>query len=250
MFARHLLWIAPLLAFAACADERGTDVETATPAYDATGRTDTTTTETVTMPTPATEAATAEVTPPVTGTEPEPFGKPVPASAAKDDEDVVTTTPTTPATPTTPPEQASVSEEAREFVRKAGIGGLFEVQSSQLAVERATSPALQDTAKILIRDHQQANDQLRSIATSKGISVPTTLDSEHQRMMDDLRNLQGEAFDKEFHRMQVDAHEKAIELFEDAGENLKEPELKDFAQKTLPTLKAHLDELNANPVGG
>jgi putative membrane protein len=182
----------------------------------------------------------------VTVTETEPMGKPVPASAAKDDEAIVTTTPATPA----PPAQASVSQEAREFVRKAAIGGLFEVQSSQLAVERATSPALQDTAKMLIRDHQQANDQLRSIATSKGISVPTTLDSEHQRMMDDLRNLQSDSFDKEFHRMQVDAHEKAIDLFEDAGENLKEPELKDFAQKTLPTLKAHLDELNANPVGG
>ncbi|HVS10117.1 MAG TPA: DUF4142 domain-containing protein [Planctomycetota bacterium] len=246
MIARHLLWIAPLLAFAACADEPGTDYETATPAYDATGKSDATTTETVTMPAPETAPPAVATTPPVTGTEPEPMGKPVPASAAKDDEATVTTTPAT----SIPPAQASVSQEAREFVRKAGIGGLFEVQSSQLAVERATSPALQDTAKMLIRDHQQANDQLRAIAMAKGISVPTTLDSEHQRMMDDLRNLQGEAFDKEFHRMQVDAHEKAIDLFEDAGENLKEPELKDFAQKTLPTLKAHLDELNANPVGG
>ena len=250
MFARHIAWIAPLLAFAACADERGTDIEAATPAYDATGRTDTTTTETVAMPTPATEPATVEVTPPVTGNGTEPFGKPVPASAAKDDEDVVTTTPATPATPVTPPELASVSQEAREFVRQAALGGMFEVQSAQLAIERASSPAVQDTAKMLLRDHQQANDQLRSIATSKAINVPTTLDSEHQQMLDELRNLQGDPFDKEFHRMQVDAHGKAIELFEKASEDLKEPELKDFAQKLLPTLKAHLDELKANPVGG
>jgi putative membrane protein len=53
---------------------------------------------------------------------------------------------------------------------------------------------------------------------------------------------QDTAFDKSYVTEQLAAHEAAIRLFRFASANAKTPEVKDFAAKTLPTLRQHLSE--------
>jgi putative membrane protein len=43
----------------------------------------------------------------------------------------------------------------------------------------------------------------------------------------------------------VDGHKKTISMFEDAAKNCKDADLKAFAEKTLPTIKGHLTEIEA-----
>ena len=52
-------------------------------------------------------------------------------------------------------------------------------------------------------------------------------------------------FDKAYVEAMVDGHKKAVKLFTDAAQNCKDPDLKAFATKTLPTLKMHLDSIQA-----
>ena len=52
---------------------------------------------------------------------------------------------------------------------------------------------------------------------------------------------QGGDFDKEFVRVMVAEHEKAVALFERAAGTLGDADLKAYAEKTLPTLRHHLE---------
>ena len=66
--------------------------------------------------------------------------------------------------------------------------------------------------------------------------LPTALDSEYQKMLDDLKAKNGRTSDQGYDQIQVKAHRDAV-AYAKAGDNA---ELKDWAGKTLPHLKEHL----------
>ena len=60
-----------------------------------------------------------------------------------------------------------------------------------------------------------------------------------------LEVLTGDTFDKSYIKGQVSAHRDAIALFKKEIASGQDPDAKAFAQKTLPTLRAHLKAINA-----
>jgi putative membrane protein len=138
---------------------------------------------------------------------------------------------------------AAQAPTTEDFVKTVAISDMFEVQSGQLASEKAQNGDVRSFGKQMVADHTKTTDQLKSLIHDKDIKVelPGKLDAEHQNNLDKLNNLSGGQFDKEFVRLQIDAHQKAIALFGGyaaAGEN---NDLKSWAKDTLPTLKEHLD---------
>jgi len=137
-----------------------------------------------------------------------------------------------------------------EFVRNAIQGGVFEVESSRVALEKASSGAVRAFATTMIDDHGKANTDLNAIARRNRGDVPETLDEEHQKKLEDLKKLEGPAFDREYLRCQIAAHDAAIALFERASRESQDRELKDFATRTLPVLRNHrtrLDDIQGSP---
>ena len=111
----------------------------------------------------------------------------------------------------------------------------------QLVAEGAQSSALRDFGQRMVKDHTKANQELIKIATSKGMAVPNQPDNEHEKMLTDLAKLKGAEFEKMAKHQAVMDHQDAVRLFENASQTLQDGELKAFAQKTLPTLKEHLE---------
>jgi putative membrane protein len=138
--------------------------------------------------------------------------------------------------------------DSKTFVTKAAIGGMFEVKSSKLALKRSTNPEVKKFAQMMIDDHTKANEKLKSILHDKQEDdlVPTALDKHHQAKLDALKS--SDNFDADYLQAQKDGHTKTIALFESYAANGDDEDLKDFATKTLPTLKkhkAHLDKINS-----
>ena len=73
--------------------------------------------------------------------------------------------------------------------------------------------------------------------------LPASLDQDHQAKLDKLKDLSGDAFDRAYIPTQVSGHEKAVDLFQNYADTGENADLKQWAQKTLPTLKGHLDEV-------
>lgn len=139
----------------------------------------------------------------------------------------------------------SVSEEDAKFVTEAANGGMAEVELGQLAQQKAQHADVKAFGEMMIKDHSKANDELTTLARGKNITVPATIGAEQQKVKDDLAKKTGREFDKAYIDEMVEDHEKDVKLFEDASKNLKDSELKAFVDKTLPTLRTHLEHSKA-----
>jgi len=131
------------------------------------------------------------------------------------------------------------------FVNEAAIGGMSEVDLGKLASTKAANAEVKKFGQMMVTDHSKANDELKALATKKGWTLPTEPDSSHKSTLDTLKSKNGADFDKEYVEEMVDDHETDVKAFEDKAKNATDPDLKAFAEKTLPTLRKHLDAIKA-----
>lgn len=134
------------------------------------------------------------------------------------------------------------SSVTQDFVRDATIGGMFEIESSKLALQRATDPEVKSFAEQMIKDHTAASKEMK-LAIKRGKIDPTiepkVLDTEHQQEIDDLKKASEKDFDEDYVDAQEDAHDDAVAAFEKYAKDGDNVALKAFATKTLPTLQLH-----------
>jgi len=121
----------------------------------------------------------------------------------------------------------------------------MEVELGKIAQEKATNPRIKEFGAMMVKDHSDANEQLKSLAQQKNITLPANVSDKQQKDIDDLNKKTGKDFDKAYMNMMLDDHKKDIKKFEKAGNNLKDAEIKSFAMSALPTLQKHLDSARA-----
>jgi len=134
----------------------------------------------------------------------------------------------------------SVSTGDKTFVVKAAQGGTTEVQLGQLAADKGTSQDVKDFGAKMVTDHGNANNELKSIASSKGITLPDKLDAKHQAMVDKMNGRSATAFDKAYVDAMVAAHKKDDALFTKEASSGQDADIKAFAAKTDEMVKMHL----------
>lgn len=132
---------------------------------------------------------------------------------------------------------------AQEFTTKAASGGLFEVESSKLAQDKAKRQEVKTFAKKMIDDHTKANKELEQVAQKAGVQVPRQMEPNHKAMVDKLKNAQSGQFDQAYIQAQDQAHQESIELFRNFSKSGQNEQLKQYATKTLPVLEKHAEEL-------
>jgi putative membrane protein len=135
---------------------------------------------------------------------------------------------------------AALAKEDREFINKAGLGGLYEVRAGQLAVQKAQTSDVKQLGQRMVDDHTAVNGRLQKLAQQKGLSLPAQLDKKHQEKIDSLSKKTGVDFDKAYVSEMVDDHKSDIDDFDKAAKDAKDPGVKDFAATTVPTLREHL----------
>ncbi len=106
--------------------------------------------------------------------------------------------------------QSSRGDERQQFIEKAAIANMAEIQLGQLAATNAQDPQVKQFAQMMVSEHTQALDQLRSAAGSS--TLPSSLDKKHQKLHDKLSKLQGAEFDRAYIDAMVDAHKDTAKL--------------------------------------
>ena len=147
-----------------------------------------------------------------------------------------------PAAPQSAPAATQSAPAAQDFVKKVAISDMFEIQSSQLALSKQPDKDTKPFAQKMVMDHQKTSKELKSLVDGGKVkaTLPSALDAEHQKMLDDLKAKNGKDFDSSYDQIQVKAHQDAIALFDAYAKDGDDPELKRWAAKTLPHLKEHL----------
>lgn len=134
-----------------------------------------------------------------------------------------------------------LSKADKKFIANAGLSGLFEIQASQLAVARAAASEVKSYATMLVNDHTAASGELAQIATARGVPLPVQLPQDLQARQRKLSQQSSTAFDRDYvSEVGIKAHEKDVRDFEAASRDTKDPQLKAWIDKTLPSLQQHL----------
>jgi putative membrane protein len=135
---------------------------------------------------------------------------------------------------------AGLNGQDRKFVNNAAEAGAAEIAMGKLASDHASSADVKSFAARMVADHQKAGDQLKLVASAKGVTPPDRLSKKDQSELDKLGRLKGVDFDKEYVKVQLAAHKDAVALFGSESKTGADADLKQFASATLPTLQDHL----------
>jgi len=191
---------------------------------------------------------------PKTETEPPPDTT-MPAADDSSQEPMPTETPTE-AEEATEPEATPTPEAPKElaaadktFVEDAAAGGMFEVQLGQFVVGKAKKQAIKDFAQKMVDEHGKANEELKGLAATKNVQLPTEMKQEHKDIMAKMEKLTGSKLEKEYAKVMVDDHTKDVQAFKDYSQSGTDPEVKDWAGKMVPILEEHLAHAQALKAG-
>lgn len=134
--------------------------------------------------------------------------------------------------------QTVLTKGDRDFIDNAAHGGLAEIELSKLA-QKSANPDVRAFADRMITDHTKIGARLTAIAQADGVAVPQTLDIDHRRLREKLANEHDGTFNRDYAHVMVLDHDKAIKLFQQEERSGHDPQLRDFARYTLPTLQEH-----------
>ncbi len=128
-----------------------------------------------------------------------------------------------------------------DFMEEAAYGGLLEVELGQYAQQNAQDARVRNFGAMMVRDHSKANNELKALAASKNITIPTALDDKHLDKINDIKEKRGFEFDKAYMKEMIDDHENDVDKFKKQAEKGNDADIKAFAANTLSILLMHQD---------
>lgn len=128
-----------------------------------------------------------------------------------------------------------------KFMTQAAMGNMDEIAMGNLAVSKSQNDDVKRFGQMMVDDHGRANDELKTVAMSKNVVLPTNIDTKATAAMDKLSGMSGDTFDKAYMKMMVKDHQKDIKMYQKEASGGKDVDAKAFASKTLPTLQSHLN---------
>lgn len=135
----------------------------------------------------------------------------------------------------------AVSREDKEFFKNAGELNMTEIALGRMAQERGFSPEIKALGATMQADHTKMTQELAALATAKAVTMDIEPAATEKAMLSAFKEKTGAEFDREFREHMAKDHAKAMHTFEDAAKDSKDPDVKAFAIKSLPVLKAHYD---------
>lgn len=126
-----------------------------------------------------------------------------------------------------------------KFAKTAAQGGIFEVKSSQIALQKSQNSQVLNVARRMVKEHSAANAELKTVAQDNQMTLPTDTDPKHKAIISKISGLSGTAFDKAYMGSQEKAHTDTVGLFEKEISTGKNAGLTAFASKNLPEIEDH-----------
>jgi putative membrane protein len=132
-------------------------------------------------------------------------------------------------------------ERDAQYLVDAYSSGLYEIEMSQQAKQKATRSDVKDLASEMIEEHAKLNESLKSLSIKKQVSLQQTLTEEQLEKIKECNDKKGVQYDEAYIEKIVDKHEKSIKLAEEAAEKASDNEIRSLFSSALPTLRHHLE---------
>src|SRR6478736_8143990 len=125
---------------------------------------------------------------------------------------------------------------------KAAQGNSAEVELGKIVADKSKNPSVKQFAQMMVKDHTTALNELQELAQSKNLNFNDDLPGDAKALQAKLSSAKGKELDKEYMDNMVEDHQKDVQEFTDKSQSAKDPDVKQWAGKTLPTLQKHLEK--------
>jgi putative membrane protein len=126
------------------------------------------------------------------------------------------------------------------FVMEAAEGSMAETELGQLAADKASNAKVKEFGQRMVTDHGKAGDELKTLAASKHITLPTAINAKAKATKDRLSKLSGAAFDRAYMADMVKDHQMDAVAFHKEATSGHDAEIKAWAGKTASVVDEHL----------
>jgi putative membrane protein len=152
----------------------------------------------------------------------------------------------------TNPGTAATQMSPQQFALTVGSANKFEVIEGELALAQASDPKLKEFARMMVKDHTVALQELQAVAKAANIVLPPdiALDATHQAKFNAIRNRKGAEFDQAYRTDQVQAHQQMLAILDTYATAGGNPALKAWAVTAVAMVRKHLEHLQALGMGG
>jgi putative membrane protein len=139
----------------------------------------------------------------------------------------------------------TVSMADTNFILAAAQGGMTEVKLGELAATNGMRDDVKEFGQMMVKDHTAINDDLKTLAMQKGVTLPDSLDTKHQALVDKMAALTGSGFDDAYIKGMIKAHQKDAKAFKAEAAATQDADIKSFLDKSIPIVEAHLEHIKA-----
>ena len=139
----------------------------------------------------------------------------------------------------------TVSTADQDFIQAAAQGGMTEVTLGQLASTNGKRDDVKEFGQMMVKDHTAINDDLKALAAQKGVTLPNSLDAEHQGMLDKMTALTGSEFDNAYIAAMIKGHKADAKAFKGESTATQDAGIKSFLDKSIPVVERHLKHVTA-----
>lgn len=138
------------------------------------------------------------------------------------------------------PNTSSIKKTDAQFLARAAEIDLQEIQLGQLAQQKGIAMDAKELGRAMEKEHTQLLSDLTALAKKKGIALPKTATHEAMEEYNELNNKSERRFNEEYCELVIKEHKEAVSLFEKASKEASDPEIREWAETTIPALKTHL----------
>lgn len=139
-------------------------------------------------------------------------------------------------------EDKNINDDISTFLTEAASSGMMEVEASKIASEKAMSANVKSFAGDMVNEHSKVNSELKSLADKKQVTIASSMSDDDKETIEKIANKTGKEFDEEYIDQMIKAHKDAIDAFDKAARESKDNDVKEWAAKTLPKLRNHLEK--------
>lgn len=128
----------------------------------------------------------------------------------------------------------------RRFLKDAAAANRFESDASRLVLTKSNDPRLRAFASNLINYHASVGNELQHMLHGRGMAPPM-LGNHQRKTLNRLAKLNGAKFDREYiEEVALKHQQEDVVAYEKASLVTRDPVLKAWIERTLPTLQDHL----------
>jgi predicted outer membrane protein len=135
---------------------------------------------------------------------------------------------------------AGATGKDKMFIKTAAESDQTEIAMAKIALNKSSNADVKQFAQMMVDEHGRSTSSLTPIAQKAGVTLPPPMLAKHKMMAAKLETLSGDAFDKAYVTANVKAHQETATKMQANMGSITDPDLKAFAQQTLPVVQNHL----------